>query len=128
MAYRILIVDDSTVTRLVLKKTIGMAGVPVDEILQASNGKEALAVLESRPVDVVFADLNMPEMNGMEMTRHIAAHPESSNDAVIIVVTTEACPARIEELRQLGVKGYVHKPFTPEQIRDTLMELAPCAG
>jgi len=119
MAYNILIVDDSMVTRAVLKKTIKMAEIPINEIYQAANGQLALDVLANNSVDIILADLNMPVMNGMEMTAKILANPKTK-DIPIVVISTEASTSRIDELRAEGIKGYIHKPFTPEKVRDEL--------
>lgn len=123
MGCKILIVDDSSVTRAVLKKTIGMTDVPVDKIFEASNGYEALSVLGSEEIDLVFADLNMPEMDGRELTTRIFAMADDTPTPTVVVVTTEASRVRVDELIAKGVKGYVHKPFTPEAIRDVLIEV-----
>jgi two-component system chemotaxis response regulator CheY len=125
MGCKILIVDDSSVTRAVLKKTIGMTEVPVDEIFEASNGQEALSVLGSEDIDLVFADLNMPEMDGRELTTRIFAMADDGPAPTVVVVTTEASTSRIDELMAKGVKGYVHKPFTPEDIREVLADARP---
>jgi len=122
MALKILIVDDSAVTRMVLKKTIAMTEIPVDEIIEAAHGQEALDLLCHHQVDLVLADLNMPEMNGMEMTAAILGNQATRNIPVIII-STHACDRRINELRSQGVKNYIHKPFTPEMIRDALQEV-----
>jgi two-component system, chemotaxis family, chemotaxis protein CheY len=127
MEYNILIVDDSTVTRMVLKKTIGMAEIPVKRIYEASNGREALDLLCGQSVDLILTDLNMPEMNGMEMTAAILGNPKTRHIPVVLI-TTHASDVRIQELRSQGVKHYIHKPFTPEMIRDalnSLLEIAP---
>jgi CheY-like chemotaxis protein len=125
MGCKILIVDDSSVTRAVLKKTIGMTEVPVDAIFEASNGQEALSVLGSEDIDLVFADLNMPEMDGRELTTRIFAMADDGPAPTVVVVTTEASTSRIDELMAKGVKGYVHKPFTPEDIREVLADARP---
>jgi len=122
MAYRILIVDDSSVTRKVLKKTIGMIDLPVEEIIEAGNGLEGLDLLSEHSVDVVLADINMPEMNGMEMAAAILANPATAGVPVVII-STHAEDIRINELRSQGVKAYIHKPFTAETIRDVLSEV-----
>jgi len=127
MAHNILIVDDSSVTRAVLKKTIAMAQVPVDQVYQAADGQQALDLLKEHQVDVVLADLNMPGMNGWEMTEKILAD-ETTRDIAIVIISTEASQTRIDELGTQGIKGYIHKPFTPEQVREELcrvLELCP---
>ncbi len=123
MSIKILIVDDSAVTRAVLRKTIDMTDVPVAEICEAANGKEALAVLQDEQIDLIFADLNMPEMNGTELATQVLSAEQSDAVPVIVVVTTEASPPRINDLLAKGVRGYVHKPFTPESIRDVLQDV-----
>jgi two-component system, chemotaxis family, chemotaxis protein CheY len=122
MGYRILIVDDSSVTRSVLKKTIGMTDFPVQDITQAENGQQALQLLSQEPFDLVMADLNMPQMNGIEMTQHILADNRLKTIPVV-VITTEASTTRIEELKAVGIRGYVHKPFTAEGIRNMLLDV-----
>ena len=122
MAYKILIVDDSTVTRMVLKKTIGMIDIPVQEILEAGNGNEGLDVLSEHSVDLVLADINMPEINGMEMAAAVLANPATA-DIPVVIISTHTEDARINELRSQGIKAYIHKPFTAETIRDVLSEI-----
>jgi len=99
-----------------------MTGVDVADFFEASNGSEALAVLSEHNIDLVMADLNMPQMNGLEMMEKIFAN-ERTASVPIIVVSTEASAARIRLLKEKGVKGYVHKPFTPESIREVLEEV-----
>ncbi len=122
MGYKILIVDDSSVTRAVLKKTIQMTGVDVEDFYEAANGSEALALLADNDVNLILADLNMPQMNGLEMMDNIFAD-EKNASIPIIVVSTEASAARIKLLKEKGVRGYVHKPFTPESIRNVLEDV-----
>ncbi len=122
MAFKILIVDDSSVTRSVLRKTIAMTDIDVDEILEAGDGLEALDVLSDNQVDLIMADINMPRMNGMEMTAAILAN-EKTRDIPVVIVTTHSDDTRINELCSQGVKKYIHKPFTPEKIRDALHEV-----
>ena len=122
MGYKILIVDDSSVTRAVLKKTIQMTGVDVTTVYEASNGNEALQQLAENEVNLILADLNMPQMNGIEMVDKVLGNPKTES-IPIIVVSTEASTARIQLLREKGIKGYIHKPFTPESIRNALEEV-----
>ena len=127
MSYNILIVDDSCAMRTVIKRTVGMAELPIGEIYEAGSGKEGLEVLREQWIDLVLADINMPEMTGIEMTERMQADEEMRN-VPVIVVSTEASTTRIEQLKAQGARGYVHKPFTPEQIRDEIIRvLAPVA-
>jgi two-component system chemotaxis response regulator CheY len=120
MAHHILIVDDSVLMRTALKRTIDMVGIETESISEAGNGLEALAVLESKPIDLILTDLNMPEMNGVELVHCLKEKPEYANIPVI-VITTESNVLRIEDLQAEGIQDYLHKPFTPEEFRETIM-------
>jgi two-component system chemotaxis response regulator CheY len=122
MANKFLIVDDSSTTRAVIKRTINMAQIPTENIYEAGNGAEALALLEQFKVDLVLADLNMPVMGGVEMTQKMRKNP-AFKDIPVIVVSSESMEKKIALLRAQGVKGYIKKPFTPEQIRDVVLEV-----
>lgn len=122
MAYNILIVDDSLTTRRVIAKTLELAGVPVGDLYQAANGREALEVLRDHWVDVVFSDLNMPEMGGLELIERMAADSTLST-VPVVVISTEGSSERVEELKRKGIRAYIRKPFHPEQVRDVVREV-----
>ncbi|MEI6808234.1 MAG: response regulator [bacterium] len=122
MAYNVLIVDDSKIVRTVVARTLKIAGVDVGLLLEAANGKEALAVLESNWIDIVFADINMPEMNGVEMVERMREKGLMETIPVVIV-STERSVTRIAELKAKGVRDYLSKPFTPESIREVVDKL-----
>ncbi|MGF1633706.1 MAG: response regulator [Phycisphaerae bacterium] len=122
MAFTILIVDDSATTRAVIKRSIEMAQVETENILQAANGRDALDVLDDIAVDLVFLDLNMPEMNGMTFAAEVKNRPELARTP-IVVVSSESMDSRVQQLRDLGVRGYIKKPFTPENIRSVINEI-----
>lgn len=128
MAINTLIVDDSTTVRAVLAKTLRLAGVPVGDLHQAGNGKEALAILQDAWVDLIFTDINMPEMNGIELIE--ALSKDGLMESVpVIVVSTEGSTTRIEEVKAKGVRAYLRKPFTPESVREVVEDiLGPMEG
>jgi len=121
MALNILIVDDSAVTRAMVRKILGMSDVPLGEVVEAGNGQEGLDALETHWVDVVLADINMPVMNGEEMIDRIRTNPVHK-DLPVIVVSTEGSQTRIERLISKGVK-FIHKPFNPETVREVIQEI-----
>lgn len=116
---KLLIVDDSAIVRKVLIKTIKLANVPIGEIYQAGNGEEALKEMSSHPVDLIFLDINMPTMNGMEFM-HRLRQLDQGSDTPVIVVSTEGSRDRREELFSLGVKAFLRKPITPEELTSTI--------
>lgn len=121
MALNILIVDDSSLTRKAIRRIIDMLDLDVGQIFEAENGTEALKILAETNIDLVLADLNMPEMGGIEMIYHMRGN-ETTKDIPVVVVTTESSTTRIEGLLANGAKAYLHKPFTPEQFREIIIQ------
>ena len=109
MALNILIVDDSSVMRSMIKKTLGMTDIPIGDIHEAENGKQGLDMLGHQWMDLVIADINMPVMNGEEMIQHMKDNLEFA-DIPIIVISTEGSETRIERLEKKGVR-FIRKPF-----------------
>ncbi len=122
MSHRILIVDDSATTRGLIKRALQLSGLEVAEFHEAGHGQEALALLALHPVDLILADLHMPVMNGMELTRALLSNPATAHIPVAIV-SAEPSTHRLLELRRAGVKGYVRKPCTPETLRNLVAPL-----
>lgn len=119
MAFRVLIVDDSSVMRAFIRRIITVSGMDGAEFLEAANGLEALEILRKEWVDVVLTDINMPTMDGEELVRRLEA------DAVlkslpVVVVSTDGSERRIAQMQSLGARGYVKKPFLPETLRAEL--------
>lgn len=119
MAYNILVVDDSNIVRAVIKKTLDLAGIPVSELYEASNGGEGLQQLKQHWVDLVFSDINMPVMSGVEMF-HRMQEDEDLKSIPVVIVSTEGSKTRIDELMRDGIRAYIRKPFTPETLRDVI--------
>lgn len=119
MSINILVVDDSAVMRSMVAKTLRMVGPDIGEIFHASNGREGLEVLEQNWVDLVIADINMPIMNGVEMIDEIQSDMNLEH-LPIVVISTEGSQTRIDSLHDKGVE-FIHKPFTPEAIRNVLV-------
>lgn len=122
MGKDILIVDDSKTIRTMVKRTVRMIGLDVGEIYEASNGIEALAQLADHEVAAILVDINMPTMNGIQLLTRMKQYA-GLKDIPIVIASTEGSQKRIDQLRKLGVAGYVRKPFQPEQLRDVLVPL-----
>lgn len=116
MSFNILLVDDSKTVRAVISKTLELAGVPVNELYEASNGKEALDILDNNWIDIVFTDINMPVMTGVEMIEKMCEN-NLLKTIPVVIVSTEGSRTRIEILKSKGISDYIRKPFTPEQIK-----------
>jgi two-component system, chemotaxis family, chemotaxis protein CheY len=122
MAYTFLIVDDSTTTRDVIARTLGMAGVEIAALHQAANGKDGLDILRGHWVDLVFLDINMPVMSGIEMIERMKEDPVLSR-VPVVVVSTDGSASRVEQLSAKGVRAYLRKPFTPEKLREVVEQV-----
>lgn len=121
MALNILVVDDSAVMRKMIIRSLKLSGLPIGKISEAGNGKEGLEVLEQDWIDLALIDINMPVMNGEEMIEQIRLSPQMK-DLPLIVVSTESSESRIEMLQKKGA-GFVHKPFNPTALRETIKNL-----
>lgn len=124
MAANVLVVDDSKIMRQMIKRTLRMAGLDIHEMYEASNGIEAFAQLAQHEVGVVILDINMPVMNGIQFLNRMHDDPRL-RDVPVVIASTEGSETRIEQLLENGARGYLRKPFHPEQLRDTL---APMLG
>jgi two-component system chemotaxis response regulator CheY len=113
-----LIVDDSKTIRMILGKILRELGY---EVCEAGNGKDALKALEAEKtgVDLVLADWNMPEMNGLELVKHLRQDPKRSSLKVIMVTTETELDHMVSAL-EAGANEYVMKPFTKEILREKL--------
>lgn len=118
MAYNILIVEDSIPMRAVIKKIVRASGFNVGQIFEASNGKEALDVLNEEWLDVVLTDYNMPDMDGLELLDEMKKD-DTFKVIPVVMVTTEGSEKRVEEFLERGAE-YIKKPFTPEQVKEKL--------
>ncbi len=120
---RILIVDDSAMMRALIKRVIRLTDVPVEGILEASNGAEGLAVLREHDIQLLLTDINMPVMNGAQLLREIAGD-DRWRDMSRVIISTDGSTVRREEAAELDVRCYLEKPFSPEVLRDVLNEIA----
>ncbi len=119
MALNFLIVDDSQTVRAVITKTLQMSGMDVGEIHHAANGREALDLLDEHWIDLIFSDIHMPVMSGIEMVNKLQEDGVLKTMPVIIV-STEGSQTRIEQLKAKGISAYIRKPFTPELIKSVV--------
>lgn len=122
MSFNVLIVDDSNAMRAVIKKIITLSGFQMDKCLEAGNGKQAMELLSDQWVDVIVSDINMPEVNGLELLDLLAKN-ETLKEIPVIMITTEASEQRMKEAFARGAKGFIKKPFLPEEIKKVLYEV-----
>ena len=113
MGKKILIVDDSRTIRQQVNFTLTKGGF---DVVEAEDGNDGLAKLRSvADIKLVVSDINMPNMNGIEMVEAIRADASLSSMPVIML-TTEGSAALVDRAKAAGVKGWLVKPFKPEQL------------
>src|SRR5450755_2463086 len=115
----VLIVDDSSAIRKILKRVLLQAEIPTGQVYEASDGLEAIQRLKEQPVHLILSDINMPNMDGLEFLRLIKSTPEWKH-VPVVMVTTEGSQSKVLEALELGAIGYVRKPFTADQIKEKL--------
>jgi two-component system chemotaxis response regulator CheY len=123
---RILIVDDSSMMRAMIKRVVKLTAVPVDDILEAGDAAQALSLLEAHDVQLLLTDINMPGMSGADLLRIVAAN-DRWRRMTRVVISTDASAARREQVAGLSVRCYLEKPFSPEVLRDVLTEASQAA-
>lgn len=119
MGKTVMIIDDSNTMRKIVQRSLRQAGFEFDKILEAGDGQEALQVLAGEKVDLILSDINMPNMDGIEFLRQKAGN-DAIKDIPVVMITTEAGNDIIGEAKSLGAKGSIKKPFTADQVQDTL--------
>ncbi|HYD40130.1 MAG TPA: response regulator [Anaeromyxobacter sp.] len=127
MGLDLLVVDDSPVTRKMVRRALSLCGLEVTEVIEAADGAEALEKLGQRHVDLVLADINMPVMNGIELVERMSRDPELCTVPVVIVATPMS-QDRVEFVLDKGARAYLAKPFRPEALRDVVVQILGTTG
>jgi len=117
---RVLIVDDSSVMRKIVERSLRQAGISIAQVLEAGNGEEALGVVQQEKVDLILCDINMPVMDGLEFVKHLPG-VENAKGAPVVMITTEGSESHVVQALTAGAKGYIRKPFTPEQVKEHVL-------
>ena len=121
MTQTIMVVDDSTSVRKMVAFTLENAGYTV---VEAENGLNALEKLNGSPVNMFIVDLNMPHVNGFELTRSVRAMDEY-RFTPIVMLTTESLDAKKKEGKAAGATGWITKPFKPDQLIGVVKKVMP---
>ena len=114
-------VDDATTMRRMIVFALKATG---HTVVEAPDGVVALQMARSRPMDLIITDVNMPNMNGLDLTRELRALPAYSR-VPIILLTTESDPEMKSKGRAAGATGWIVKPFQPEQLVAVVAKVLP---
>jgi len=111
-----LIVDDSSVMRKIVERSLRQAGIELSEVREAGNGAEALSAVNQGGVDLVLCDINMPVMDGIEFLKQMQT-VELAKGVPVVMITTEGNEAHVVQALSVGARGYIRKPFTSDQVK-----------
>jgi two-component system chemotaxis response regulator CheY len=123
---RALIVDDSSVMRKIIERSLRQAGLNLAVVHEAGSGTEALDLLKVKEVDLILSDINMPSMDGLEFLRQIRAQ-NLATGVPVVMITTESSEEHVKQAIQAGARGYIRKPFTAEQVKERVLPLVNAA-
>jgi two-component system chemotaxis response regulator CheY len=121
-----LIVDDSSVMRKIVERALRQAGLDSMHVYEAGNGSEGLDVLRSSKVDLILSDINMPMMDGLEFLKQIKDQ-NLAPGVPVVMITTESSEEHVKQAIAAGARGYIRKPFTPEQVKERVLPLLMAA-
>ena len=123
---RALIVDDSSVMRKIIERSLRQAGLNLSVVHEAGSWTEALELLKTKDVDLILSDINMPSMDGLEFLRQIRAQNLAAG-VPVVMITTESSEEHVKQAIQAGARGYIRKPFTAEQVKERVLPLVDAA-
>ena len=123
---RTLIVDDSSVMRKIVERSLRQAGLEALEVFEAGSGIEGLDVLKTQQVDLILSDINMPSMDGLEFLRQLRAQ-NLAPGVPVVMITTESSEEHVKQAILAGAQGYIRKPFTAEQVKERVLPLLNAA-
>jgi len=121
---KVMVVDDSSVMRQIIKNNLKQLGFEFSNLLDAEDGEEALKKINQGGVDLVISDWNMPKMTGIDFLKAIRADG-ALKELPFLMVTSEADKEKIMEAVQAGVNQYIVKPFNANQLEEKIKEIFP---
>jgi two-component system chemotaxis response regulator CheY len=128
---RALIIDDSAVMRKVIERALKQAGLEFTEVLQASNGEEALEALRKdgvgpQKIGLIISDINMPIMDGLQFLE-ARRDQKLALGVPVVMITTEGSEPFVLRAIAAGAQGYICKPFTADQVKTRVVPLVQAA-
>jgi two-component system, chemotaxis family, chemotaxis protein CheY len=123
---RALIVDDSSVMRKIVERTLRQAGLELEVVYEASSGTEALELLQTRQVHLILSDINMPSMDGLQFLNQLQTLNLAKN-VPVVMITTESSTEHVKKAILAGARGYIRKPFTVDQMKEYVVPLVSAA-
>ncbi len=117
---RTLIVDDSSVMRKIVERSLRQAGLAISQVVEAGNGAEALVAVQNNDLDLILCDINMPVMDGLEFVKQLS-QVDKAKAIPVVMITTEGSEGHVVQALSAGARGYIRKPFTPDQVKEHVL-------
>lgn len=121
MNKRILVADDSAIARSIIRRILEINGISDVDLIEAGSGKEALELLQQQACDLIFTDLNMPDMNGEELLKRIKSSPRL-NHIPVVIITSLGNPAKEKKMIAEHAEAVFTKPISIPEISQFLTE------
>ena len=119
MTLNVLIVDDSVAMRMILQRALRKTNLPLDRVFEAGDGCVALEILRKETINIILSDINMPNMDGLQLLAELRAN-DQWKQVPVVMISTESSQTKVMEALRLGAKGFIRKPFVPDEIGDKL--------
>ncbi len=103
--------------RKIVERSLRQAGIDIAQVFEAGNGAEALTVVTENKVDLILCAINMPERDGLEFVKQLSG-VENAKNVPVVMITTEGSESHVVQALSCGARGYIRKPFTPEQVKE----------
>ena len=116
---KVLIVDDSKTSRMIIKRCFQIAGYPDACYYEAEDGLQALSFLSDKSVDVILSDLKMPKMDGKTFIKKLKTR-DSTRLTPVIVISSMGNDITERQLYDNGVKAIIRKPISPQKVMEAI--------
>jgi len=126
MPIRALIVDDSSVMRKIVERSLRQVGLESLVVVEVGSGVEGFETLKAKRVDLILSDINMPAMDGLEFVRQLR-NQQLAEGVPVVMITTESSEEHVKQAIEAGAMGYIRKPFTADQVKQKILSLLPKA-
>jgi two-component system, chemotaxis family, chemotaxis protein CheY len=108
--------------RKIVERSLRQAGLGLAQVVEAGNGVEALAALQTGRVDLILCDINMPVMDGLAFVKQLSSI-DNGKGIPVVMITTEGSEGHVVQALSAGARGYIRKPFTPDQVKEHVLSV-----
>lgn len=112
---RVLVVDDSSTIRKIIQHSLRRANLNVGEIMEASNGREALELVRRYTFDLILSDIDMPLMDGLELLEALT-YVRTAENTPVVIITRHTSEEGVLRAMEGGARAYIRKPFTVDEL------------